>query len=111
MAGDGISLQTNLAQLGTVAKTQAKSQQTPHTTTPFSEQVAKQDELKTQRVKQIEQTEKQQVDPDAERDRRRRRRLRRQAQKRKRAENDLATAADENRDDQPAVGGLIDTRV
>jgi len=111
MAGDGISLQTNLAQLGNLAKTQAKSQQTPQTTTPFSEQVAKQDELKTQRVQQIEQTEKRQVDPDAERDRRRRRRLRRQAQKRKRAENDLAVEADENYEDQPAVGGLIDTRV
>ena len=111
MAGDGISLQTNLAQLGNLAKTQAKSQQTPQTTTPFSEQVAKQDELKTQRVKQTEQTEKRQVDPDAESDRRRRRRLRRQAQKHRRAANETAEEADENCDDQAAVGGWIDTRV
>ena len=111
MVGDGISLQTNLAQLGNVAKTQAESQQRPQTTTPFSEQVAKQDELKAQRVKQAEQTEKRQVDPDAERDRRRRRRLRRQAQKSRRAANENAVEADENCDDQSAVGGLIDTRV
>ena len=111
MVGDGISLQTNLAQLGNVAKTQAKSQQSPHTTTPFSEQVAKQDELKTQRVKQTEQTEKRQVDPEAERDRRRRRRLRRKAQKHRRDANETTGEDDENSDDQAAVGGLIDTRV
>ena len=111
MVGDGISLQTNLAQLGNLAKTQAKSQQSPHTTTPFSEQVAKQDERKTQRVKQTEQTERRQVDPDAERDRRRRRRLRRQALKQQRAANETTGDRDENCDDQAAVGGLIDTRV
>ena len=111
MVGDGISLQTNLAQLGNVAKTQAKSQPSPQATTPFSEQVAKQDDLKAQRVKQTEQIEKRQIDPDAERDRRRRRRLKRRAHKRRQDECELSGETDDNCADRPAVGGLIDTRV
>jgi hypothetical protein len=110
MAGDGVSLQTTLVQLGHVAKTQAKGQHSPQATTPFSEQVAKEDELKVQRVKQTEQAVQQRVDPDAERDRRRRRRLRRVARKRARTDDDPAPEEEAAEEEKPAVGSLVDTR-
>ncbi len=49
-AGDGVSLPTTLAQMGSVAKTQAKGQQAPAQTTPFSDQLNRDDDLKVQRV-------------------------------------------------------------
>jgi membrane protein involved in colicin uptake len=110
MAGDGISLQTTLSQLGNVAKTQAKGQQSNPSTTPLSEQLDKSKDLKVDRVKQTEKAEQQRIDPDKqkERDKRRRRRRRRpedEAAADKTAEGDPLEA-----EAAPDVGRLVDTR-
>lgn len=110
MAGDGISLQTTLAQLGNLARSQAKSQQSPQATVPAAEQLAQQEALKTQRVRQPDAVAKRQVDPDAEGDRRRRRRLKRQARKRSLTETEPGTDAGDEAS-RPELGALIDTRV
>jgi hypothetical protein len=110
MSGDGISLQTALAQLGNLARSQAKSQQSPQATVPAAEQLAQQEALKTQRVKRADAVAKRRIDPDAEDDRRRRRRLKRKARKREREDGATPDAADDE-PGQAAVGGLIDTRV
>jgi hypothetical protein len=122
MAGDGVSLQTNISQLGNVARTQAKGQQAQQTLTPFAEQLDKKDELRIQRVRETEKAEKDQIDPE-ERDRRKERRRRRKRRREAEAEAERrAEAAEETggerpdraRDDEacaPALGGLIDLRV
>ena len=66
MPGDGVSLPTTLAQMGSVAKTQARGQQTAPQVTPFSEQKDEQNELKIQRVKEATKAEKSRVAADQE---------------------------------------------
>lgn len=80
MAGDGVSLPTTIAQMGSVAKTQAKAQQSVQTMTTFADQLDKKDELKVKQVKEMEKTEQQNVDPEANqgKDKRQRRRQRRE---------------------------------
>jgi hypothetical protein len=110
MAGDGISLQTTLSQLGNVAKTQAKGQQANPSTTPLSEQIDKSKDLKVDRVKKTDKAEQQRIDPDKQKEReKRRRRLRRRPE--------AEAAADKSADGDPMdaeaapeVGGLVDTR-
>ena len=78
MAGDGVSLPTTIAQMGNVAKSQARGQQAAQPTAPFAEQLDKNEDLKVQRVKETNEAEKRRIDPDEERkDKRKRRRLRR----------------------------------
>lgn len=69
MSGDGVSLQTNLVQLGNVAKTTARSAQVPHGATPASEPADRREIAKLHRVNEAERTEKQHVDPDRRRER------------------------------------------
>ena len=122
MAADGVSLPTTIAQMGSVAKTQVKGQQTTQATTPFAEQLENKEDLKVQRVKEAEKAEKKRIDPDAERkDKRQRRRQRRRNKL-------LADLEDGERDGQPGeaaedetgeqeapdsetLGSLIDLRV
>lgn len=117
MAGDGVSLPTSIAQMGSVAKTQAKTQQTAQPVTPFADQLDKKDELKVQRVKETLKTEQEKVDPDQERekgkDKRRRRRMRRKGKN-----LGLNAEAPENGEDSPEneesaekVGTVLDLRV
>jgi hypothetical protein len=122
MAGDGVSLPTTIAQLGSVAKTQAKAQQPAHQLTPFSEQIDKKDELKVQRVQEMQQAEQQKInaDDDEGKDRRQRRKLKRN---RKRYSEDdqspeemLESLAVDDSDessseDKERLGALIDLRV
>ncbi len=116
MAGDGVSLPTTIAQMGTVAKTQAKGQQqTAQQTTAFAEQLDKKDELKVKRVKETQKAEQQKIDPDAEqeKDRRRRRRLKRNQKFLARGEDPQGdeNSQDQQEDQEEQVGILIDLRV
>ncbi len=111
MAGDGVSLPTTIAQLGSVARTQAKGQQTAHPAAPFADQLEKKDELKVQHIKEIQKAEQQKIDPDKEKDKRRRNRMRRKQKllARKNAE-EPAEGNGEDQDGQTPeqVGVLID---
>ncbi len=103
MPGDGVSLPTTLAQMGSVAKTQARGQQSSPQVTPFSEQKADRDELRIQRVKETSKTDKTRVTrQDEENDKRKRRRLKRVRKRDKREQQDV---------DEERIGSLIDLRV
>ncbi len=103
MPGDGVSLPTTLAQMGSVAKTQARGQQSSPQVTPFSEQKADRDELRIQRVKETSKAEKARVTrQDEENDKRKKRRLKRVRKKDKRKQQEM---------DEGTIGSLIDLRV
>lgn len=103
MAGDGISMPTQLAQLGSVAKTQAQAQQASQPATSFDEQLAQKDALKAQRVKEAKEAEKGRIKPDE--DRRQKRKKRRKNKKRQDAEQDLETSQEDEE-----LGLLVDLR-
>lgn len=121
MSGDGVSLPTSLAQLSTVAKTQARGQQSAPQVTPFSEQKDSQEELRTQRVAESTEAERNRVKRrDEEQDKRKRRRLRRAEKKaREQDDNGQAQNPDHGEGDsrepeqieQMALGSLVDKRV
>ena len=122
MPGDGVSLPTTLAQMGSVAKTQARGQQSSPQVTPFSEQKDGKEELTIQRVKEITETEKNRVTrQDEEKDKRKRRRLKRTRKKgdhskvelrRGQEDPDLQDAELSNRENEDEIlGSLIDLRV
>jgi RecA/RadA recombinase len=116
MAGDGISLPTTIAQMGSVAKTQAKGQQAAQPAAPFAEQIDKKDDLKIQRVKESQKAEQQAINPDQEneKDKRRRRRLRRNRKYldvSQEQELEEASQQDTEKEDQEQMGRLIDLRV
>ena len=122
MPGDGVSLPTSLAQMGNVAKTQARGQQTAPQVTPFSEQKDGQEELKVQRVKETTEAEKNRVTRgDDEKDKRKRRRLKRTRKKadlteeeyRRQRENSESPNGDHRNSDasEETLGALIDLRV
>ena len=114
MPGGGVSLPTTIAQMGAVAKTQARGQATQQAH-PADQRRQEQDEFKVERVKETEQGEKTRVDPeDSRRDKRRQRRLRRREKQRtaKQAEQNPATEFDEGTgEEREAIGSLIDCRV
>ena len=114
-AGDGVSLPTTLAQMGSVAKTQAKGQQAPAQTTPFSDQLNRDDDLKVQRVKETDEAAKQEVDRDGKNaDKRKRRRLKRNRKQLTDAEDDQSLSETDEEDESPEeeqLGILIDMRV
>ncbi len=103
MAGDGISMPTQLAQMGSVAKTQAQAQQAAQPATNFDEQLAKKDALKSQRVKETQNAEKSHVDPDG--DRRQKRKKRRRQKKLLNAEKEQEKSPEEEE-----LGLLVDLR-
>jgi len=72
VSGDGVSLQTNLVQLGNVAKTTARSAQVPHGAAPGGEAAERREVPRLHRVNEVEKTEHQHVDPDRRRERDRR---------------------------------------
>ena len=115
MAGDGVSLPTTIAQMGNVAKTQARGQQSAVPVTPFSEQMDKEEALKIQRVKETAAAEKNRVNPDESReDKRKRRRLRRN-RKQLEQHDETEEASDDTEEDanpeEEQLGCLIDLRV
>lgn len=113
MAGDGVSIPQSIAQMGSVAKTQAKSQPNQaQQVTPFAEQLEKQDELKVQRVQETRETEQKKIDREEEnRDRRRRRREKRQRKMLAREDEEAAPGELAVEDEEiESIGALIDTR-
>jgi len=109
-AGDGVSLPTTLAQLGNVAKRQAKGQQTSAQTSLFSGEIAREEALKVRKVSETEELAEEAVDtPGQDRDRRKRRRLKRN-QKRLAVDADRETLP-EGTAAEEQLGILIDMRV
>ena len=116
-AGDGVSLPTTLAQMGSVAKTQAKGQQAATQTTPFADQLNKDDDLKVQRVQETNESQKQKLDPNGgNADKRKRRRLKRNRKQFADGSADLENDNDdgssaESQPEAEQLGVLIDMRV
>ena len=113
MPGDGVSLPTTLAQMGSVAKTQARGQQTAPQVTPFSEQKDEKNELKVQRVKEATKAEKSRVAADQEeKDKRKRRRLKRHRKRfTKHAGENIDHPGQPESEEEEKLGCLIDLRV
>ncbi len=115
MAGDGVSMPTTIAQMGSVAKTQAKAQQQPaQHAAPFAEQMDKQEELRLQRVKETQEAEKKKIEQEEkeQRDRRRRRREKRREKLDAREEDRVAaTDSESDSEENETIGTLLDLRV
>lgn len=101
---------TQLAQMGSVAKTQARAQQAAQPATGFQEQQDRDEHLKAQRVKETEKSARNRVDPDEDRRKERRRRRRRKLADRELDENAEARLADEETGEEEELGRLIDMR-
>jgi len=103
---------TQLAQIGAVAKSQARTQQAAQPAANFQEQQAKDDSLKTQRVKETEKSGDSKIDPDA--DRRKERRQRRQKKQQMRSLEGDADRDQQNdgnsEEEEEELGRLIDMR-
>lgn len=122
MPGDGVSLPTTLAQMGAVAKTQAKGQQVAPQVTPFSGQKKDEEELRVQRVSESSAAEKNKIKRETdEKDKRKRRRLKRKSRRWKLGDEHLAekegdeiSPSTENgspENESEELGSLIDLRV
>jgi hypothetical protein len=111
MSGDGVSLQTNLVQLGNVAKTTARSTQSPHGASPANEPAERRETAKLHRVNEADKTARQHVDPDRRRER---------DQRQNHPDDPLASAEpgvaaqpttpEEDPAHAPGVGGLFDRK-
>ena len=112
MAGGGVSLQTTIVQLGSVAQTQLKGQQAHHPTTPFSERLDANQDATVQRVRKADEAERKRIDADARRERRQRERPSDEGE----PETIVTAAADDTAPETGQEGGennvgrLIDTR-
>jgi hypothetical protein len=109
MAGDGVSLQTNLLQLGNLAKATARgpaASQGPN----VAQELQKQDVTPVAKVTEAEKAEQEGVDPDEEREKERG--DREQAHDAATEESAEAAGAedDEDPEDDSALGGLIDIK-
>jgi hypothetical protein len=122
MPADGVSLPTTLAQMGSVAKTQAKGQQVSPQVTPFSGQKEDEEEIRVQRVKETTSAEKNRVTGESEeKDKRKRRRLKRNSRNGKpgeegssdptKGEMDQEADKESSEGELEQLGALIDLRV
>ncbi|MCP4292333.1 MAG: hypothetical protein GY780_10940 [bacterium] len=111
MAGDGVSLPTQLSQMGSVAKNQARAQQAALPTTKFDDKVEKEDALKAQRVKEAEKASKKKIDADEDRrQKRRKRRQNKMIQKGKFEMEDELVESEQEKEEDEEVGLLVDLR-
>lgn len=113
MAGDGVSMPTQLAQLGSVAKTQAQTQQAAQPATSFSEELSKKDELKAQRIKEAQKSEKGHINPDEDRRKKRKKKRKEKKIRQNLAEGDNPESEDLLQDEespQEELGLLVDLR-
>ncbi len=113
MAGDGVSMPTNLAQLGSVAKTQAQAQQAAQPATSVSEELAKKDSLKAQRVKEIQKSDKGHINPDEDRRQKRKKRRLEKSLNRDLADGEnqeVASLSEEEEEAEEELGLLVDLR-
>lgn len=107
---------TTLAQMGNVAKAQARGQHGTQQAAPFHEQQEKKDDLKVQRVQEAKAPGQGRVEPDEDRkDKRQRRRLRRARRQVGSPDGDPAGTAGEQddvaRDAEGTLGATIDLRI
>jgi hypothetical protein len=112
MPGDGVSLPTTLAQLGNVAKVQARAASPPQPTTPFADRADQRGELMVRKVQEPKDNKAQRgLDPEQHGlDRRQRRRQRREDRN-----NDPDEQLDTDQDavtpeDASPLGHLLDLR-
>lgn len=113
MAGDGVSIPQTIAQMGSVAKSQAKAQpNAAQQATPFNEQLEKQEQLRVQRVKETTEAEKKKIGRENEKkDKRRERREKRQQKMLDREDEGTETGRGPDGDGEiESIGALIDTR-
>ncbi len=108
MAGDGVSLQTNITQLGNLAKSQSKAQQAGAVNPDQANQLDKEDVKPLEKVREAEKAEKKKVDEKEERARKRRRRGK--DDEHGADEDDEERDPDENPAREPGLGGLVDTK-
>ncbi len=108
MAGDGVSLQTNLAQLGNVAKSQAQSQQSSTAAKGHIPEDERQEAQPLQKISEADQAAQKKIDAEQ--------RKKRHKEKKPSSPDDLATDQetedeDENqRTNQPDLGCLVDLK-
>lgn len=112
MPGDGVSLPTTLAQLGNVAKVQARAASPPQPTTPFADQAEQRGDSLVRKVRETKEDKAQRgLDPDQQGlDRRQRRRQRREGrssglEEKADGDQDVVTA-----EDASPLGHLLDLR-
>lgn len=118
MSGDGVSLPSTIAQMGTVAKTQARGQATQQAH-PADLRRQEQDEIKVERVKETEKGEKSRINPeDSKKDKRRQRRIKRHLGKQGPQDQGDTPSQEDNPDPheitddtQEPLGSLVDCRV
>ena len=106
MAGDGVSLQTSLIQLGNVAKSQSRSQQA-HAVPPGQNAAMPKDEVQPlKKVREADKAEKAKIDPDEERSRK----------EKENADGAVRSGEDVENDDErdeaaaAGLGGLVDIK-
>ena len=104
MAGDGVSIQTNLVQLGNLAKAQSRGQAATQGPS-VAQELQKHDVTAVDRVRETEKAEQDAVDPEQEQERRRKQ----QADAKARG-TDGDDEDDENSDLAAGLGGLIDIK-
>jgi len=108
MAGDGVSLQTNLAQLGNVAKSQAQSQQSSTAAKGNIPEDQRQEAQPLQKISEAEKTAQKKVDAE--------KRKKRHKEKKPSSPDDPGTDQesldeDENQaSNQPDLGCLVDLK-
>lgn len=114
MPGGGISLPVSIAQMGSVAKTQAQGQQAAQQTRPLDTRKEQQEAFKVERVRETEKTDHGRVDPDEERlDKRQKRRLKRSRKKLEGQGKERGATTSPVRSDEEIeeLGTLVDCRV
>ncbi|MBK7045998.1 MAG: hypothetical protein IPH48_05610 [bacterium] len=112
MAGDGVSLPTTLAQLGNVAKAQARATAVSQPTTPFADLAEQKGVVKAHRVQETQaQTADHKVDPDHDGlDKRQRRRQKRLGRNGEQGAGNAAAEGTEDEENASPLGNLVDLR-
>lgn len=107
MAGDGVSLPTTLAQLGNLARTQARGPTATHGPN-VAQELQKQDVTPVNKVAETEKSEQDGVDPDEQR-----KQERRGKKNGSRSEDAALAESDDTEDEYPdecGLGGVIDIK-
>lgn len=111
MSADGVSLPTTLAQLGNVAKAQARATSQPQSATAYADQQEKRGELAARKVQETgaQQAQRQVSSDQRNLDKRQRRRQKRQ-ERQADGEGSAAAAGRGEPEDASPLGHLVDLR-
>lgn len=112
MPGDGVSLPTTLAQMGSVAKAQARATNHPQPSAPFADLQEQKGELQAKRVQEPSQpAPDRRIDGERDNlDKRQRRRQRRQGKATDEGADQPDALADGTANDTCPLGHLVDLR-